>query len=538
MSIDQARATPLDLIRPFITPGTLMLVLACVGAWFFFQDGFAELLRAWQLPEYSHGPLIPVLSLLLFLRQLKAFPIDPGPKTDRMPGLIVTFMAIIMGAIGTVTQIGDIVAYAIIVWVFGILLTSFGWQTGKHFWPPVLHLVYMLPLPGFLYYQFSTKLQFISSELGVMFLRMMGVPVFLDGNIIDLGVMSLHVAEACSGLRYLFPILSFSYIFAVLYKGPMWHKAVLLISAAPITILMNSVRIGIAGYIVNNYGIEWIEGFSHFFEGWVIFLACIIILFGLASVMLYLDNRNADHKRSLPEALDLDTDGLGTQAARISLIKASPAFITGAVVVLVAGLAMQFQPQRAVVEPAREGFVMFPRTLGDWQQIGTRQTLEASVAEVLAADDYHSVNFQNPEELAGVGLFMSWYKDQIEGTVHSPEACLPGAGWEIAWLDRIHLGPQLGVDEALPINEVIIQKGATRMMVYYWIEQQGRMVANQFHASFLTIWDRSFTGRTDTGLVRLTTPILEEDGEAGARARLNAMTLELLDPLPRFFPPR
>jgi exosortase len=71
----------------------------------------------------------------------------------------------------------------------------------------------------------------------------MSVPVFLEGNIIDLGVYKLHVAEACSGLRYLFPILSFSYIFAVLYKGPMWHKAVLLISAAPITVLMNSVRI-------------------------------------------------------------------------------------------------------------------------------------------------------------------------------------------------------------------------------------------------------------------------------------------------------
>jgi exosortase D (VPLPA-CTERM-specific) len=365
MSIDQSRPAPLALLRQFGTLGSLTLLLACIGAWFFFQDGFAELMRAWQLPEYSHGPLIPVLSLLLFLRQLKTVPIDPGPKTDRMPGLIVTVFALLMGAIGTLAQIGDIVAYALIIWVYGILLTSFGWSTGKHFWPPVLHLVYMLPLPGFLYYQISTKLQFISSELGVTFLRMMGVPVFLDGNIIDLGVMSLHVAEACSGLRYLFPILSFSYIFAVLYKGPMWHKAVLLISAAPITVLMNSVRIGVAGYIVNHYGVEWVEGFTHFFEGWVIFLSCILILFALARFMLFLDNYGTAEKRSLPEALDLDTDGLGTQAARVSLIKASPAMVTGAALVLVAGLFMQFQPQRAVVEPALDGFAFFPRTLGD-----------------------------------------------------------------------------------------------------------------------------------------------------------------------------
>jgi hypothetical protein len=60
------------------------------------------------------------------------------------------------------------------------------------------------------------------------FVSLMGVPVFLEGNVINLGVYKLQVAEACSGLRYLFPILSFSYLFAILYRGPMWHKAVLL----------------------------------------------------------------------------------------------------------------------------------------------------------------------------------------------------------------------------------------------------------------------------------------------------------------------
>ena len=80
----------------------------------------------------------------------------------------------------------------------------------------------------------------ISSELGVWFLRLLSVPVFLEGNIIDLGLYKLQVAEACSGLRYLFPIMSFSYVFCMLYSGPRWHKAVLLLSAVPLTVLMNS----------------------------------------------------------------------------------------------------------------------------------------------------------------------------------------------------------------------------------------------------------------------------------------------------------
>ena len=109
----------------------------------------------------------------------------------------------------------------------------------------------MLPLPQVLYWKLSIFLQGVSSVIGVWFVQLAGIPVFLDGNVIDLGVYKLQVAEACSGLRYLFPILSFSYLFSILYRGPIWHKAVLLLSAAPLTVLMNSVRIGVIGILVN-----------------------------------------------------------------------------------------------------------------------------------------------------------------------------------------------------------------------------------------------------------------------------------------------
>ena len=75
--------------------------------------------------------------------------------------------AFALGTLGKLSNISDIVAYATILWVGGILLVSFGWKTGKHFWPPVLHLVYMLPLPGVLYFKLNTWLQLVSSELGV-----------------------------------------------------------------------------------------------------------------------------------------------------------------------------------------------------------------------------------------------------------------------------------------------------------------------------------------------------------------------------------
>ncbi|WP_298976364.1 VPLPA-CTERM-specific exosortase XrtD [uncultured Roseobacter sp.] len=528
MSMTQDTAPP---VAVFFSWGMFWLAVAFIGAGVFFIDGLDALLTAWQLPEYSHGPLIPILSGLLFLRQLKEYPIDPGPKRDRWVGVMVLLGALVVGTMGKLANISDIVAYATILWIGGLLLISFGWKTGKHFWPPVLHLVYMLPLPGVLYYKLSTFLQFVSSELGVWFLQLMSVPVFLDGNIIDLGTLKLHVAEACSGLRYLFPILSFSYIFAVLYKGPMWHKAVLLISAAPITVLMNSVRIAIGGLLVQEFGVEWLEGFTHFFEGWVIFLACILLLFALARIMLFLNPQ----KMGLVDALDLDTDGLVPQMLRVRYVRASTALIVSASAMVLASGIWAAIPERDVLRADRDSFALFPRQMGEWKQIGIRDILDPKVVRELKADDYHSVNFAKGNEPT-VGFFSAWYKDQSQGGVHSPEICLPGSGWEIAWLERVDVAQELNHAGAFEINRAIIQKGETRMMVYYWFEQKGRKVAWDFAAKMYLVLDGITTGRKDGAMVRLTTLIADGETDADAAARLNEMMQEVVPALPRFIP--
>ena len=514
-----------------LRPGLFWLTLATLAAIVFYWEGIEALLVAWQLPEYSHGPLIPVLSALLFLRQLKEFPPNHGPVADRQAGLWLLGISVVLALMGKLSKIDDIVAYALILWVAAILLISFGWRTGRHFWPPVLHLIYMLPLPGVLYYKMSTWLQMVSAELGVWLLQLIDVPVYLSGNIIDLGVLKLHVAEACSGLRYLFPILSFSYIFAVLYRGPMWHKAVLLLAAAPITVVMNSVRIAVAGWIANNWGVEHLEGFTHFFEGWVIFMICIVLLFLLAWIMLFFH----PERPSLPDALDLDTSGLGSQAARLTLVQASRPMIAAALVLVLGAAAWQARPSVTQVDVPRDPFAIFPSSLGDWES-SPPIPLDDSIEVVLGADDYHSVQLTSVDSAAPVGLFMAWYDDQTNGGTHSPEVCLPGSGWEIAWLERVDIAPELGLAAPFKLNRAVIQKGQTRMIGYYWFEQQGRHIAWDIAAKFWLFWNGVTQGRTDGALVRLLTPIGPNETEKQAEARLQSVFLEMNDVLPRFIP--
>jgi exosortase D (VPLPA-CTERM-specific) len=510
--------------------GLLWLLLAIVSALPVFWFGLAGLAEEWSRPEYSHGPIIPLLSFYMFLRETRLLPPATRPVTDRWVGTVVIGAALLLALLGNLVQIDDIVFYAMIVWVAGLLFATYGFRRGLFFWPSVVHLVFMLPLPQFIYWKLNIQLQFVSSEIGVWLVRLAGVPVFLDGNVIDLGIYKLQVAEACSGLRYLFPIMSFSYVFAVLYRGPAWHKIVLLLAAAPLAVLMNPVRIGPIEMMVDRYGIGHAEGFLHFFEGWVIFISCIALLFALAIAMRWFSGERG----RLGDALDMDFSGLGAQLRRVTGVVPSGALIAAALVTATLSAAWVLAPARAAVEVPREPFSLFPRQLGAWS--GTTTALDPDIERVLGADDYLASFFHHPAHAEGVDFFVAYYHSQTDGTgIHSPEACLPAGGWEIFSLERTFLpmeGTRFGT---FPVNRAVIQRGLEQQLVYYWFEGRGRRVTNDFVAKFQTVADSARIGRSDGALVRVITQV-GAGGVAAAEERLQGFLIETLDRLPRHVP--
>ena len=117
----------------------------------------------------------------------------------------------------------------------------------RQIWLPIFFLFFAIPLPQFLYQGLSAKLQLLSSELGVSFIRLCDISVYQEGNVIDLGAMKLQVVEACSGLRYLFPLMSLAFMCAYFFKATLWKRVVIFLSSIPITVFMNSFRIGLIG---------------------------------------------------------------------------------------------------------------------------------------------------------------------------------------------------------------------------------------------------------------------------------------------------
>jgi exosortase D (VPLPA-CTERM-specific) len=495
-----------------------------------YWSGFGLLGRSWITPEYSHGPLIPLISLYLFLRERRVSPTLDTPKRTG-PGIALLVFALILGILGNLVAIPDIAAYALILWVGGVMLTCMGWEAGKQHWKPVLHLIFMLPLPQFLYWQLTIQLQLISSELGVFLIRLADIPVFLEGNIIDLGVYKLQVAEACSGLRYLFPILSFSYLMAILYRGPYWHKIVLFALAVPLTVFMNSVRIGIIGMLVNAYGIGQAEGFLHFFEGWVSFGTCIALLCLTARGLQKL-TRNP---KPLRDVIDVDTDGLGGEAAQVLTLAPTKGMVTGLVLSTLITAAFVFTPTPPRILPEREIFALFPREVGNWQ--GHVIPLDPEIETVLGASDYINATYQSPETGAPVTFFAAWYASQTEGSgIHSPEVCLPVGGWEVFSLDPYAVSMPTTLYGDFEVNRAVIQKGLSKQLVYYWFDQRGRRMTNDYAAKATVVYDSLTRGRTDGAMVRFTTPIGSKETEADADARLQGFMADALQRLPAFIP--
>lgn len=507
----------------------VVLAVAAVGMVAFFWDGIISLLDAWSRPEYSHGPIIPLIAGYLLLREFRSEPLNAG-KGNRIPGFALLLFGLFVGLVGNLTQIPYLITYGFIIVVAGLILIVTGLRQGLRVWPALVYLLFMLPLPNFMYWKLSTSLQFISSRLGVDFIQLVGIPVYLEGNIIDLGVYKLQVAEACSGLNYLFPLMSFGFLFSVLYKGPVWHKVLLFLSTVPITVLMNSFRIGVIGVLVNQYGIEQAEGFLHAFEGWVIFVACIFLLYVEVMILQRLTKR----PERVANILDLEMGGILPVLKSATTTPAARTLAAATVLICLSGAAWQLTPARSAPEISRETFALFPMNIDGWN--GSQGTLDVDVQVILGADEYLLANFVNETDKTEVNLFSAYYHSITDGSgTHSPEVCIPGGGWEVSRWQQTTVSPEDGSNN-FKVNRAIIQKGTDLRLVYYWFEQQGTRYASEYAFKLNTVLDALRSGRSDGALVRLITPIAAGESEAAADARLRGLIAPVSEVLPRFMP--
>jgi exosortase D (VPLPA-CTERM-specific) len=517
---ERLRAGDPSVLR-LLHPGVL-LAISAVALAASFHDGLEVMVMWWlRKEEYSHGFMIPMVSAYLAWQRREAVAAAAG--TGSWAGVGILLLGLALGLIGELGTVYVLVQYGFVVALAGTLLAVMGARAFRVIAMPVALLLFMIPLPNFLYNNLSSQLQLISSQLGVEFIRLCNVSVYLEGNIIDLGTYQLQVAEACNGLRYLFPLMTIGFIIAYLYQAALWKRVVVFLSTIPITVLMNSLRVGIIGVMVEYWGVAAAEGFLHDFEGWAVFMVCFAILLLEAWLLL----RFGDQPRSLRAVFRLDFPGVssGSPAMRPRALAAPP--IAAVLLLSAAAIPVAALPVRTEITPAREPFLTFPLELGAYR--GRRDYLSREVAGALGADDYLIADYSAPGR-GPVNLFMAYYDSQQKGrSVHSPRSCIPGGGWRIESLEEVTVEGASAGAGALRVNRVEIASGDARQLVYYWFQQRGRTLTNEYIVKWFILWDSVRSNRSDGALVRLTT-VIPSGGDVAAAEQLLAEFAAALAP--------
>lgn len=146
----------------------------------------------------------------------------------------------------------------------------------------------------------------------------------------------------------------------------------------------------------------------------------------------------------------------------------------------------------------------FPVQLGGFSQIGENQIFSDGVMANLGVDNYIMRKYRDKDGYT-LGLYIGYYESQTEGQIiHSPKHCMPGSGWSTIESKEISLtvaDPSLA---KFYINEMVLQKGLEKQLVFYWYHSRGRIVANEYVDRFYMIVDSLMKKRSDGALVRIT----------------------------------
>jgi len=492
-----------------------------IGFIIIYWSTLEGLLKQWLNSEdYSHGILIiPIVAYLIWQKRGELKKVDIRPQWRALPVLVFAIFVFVVGELGAELFTTRV---SMIFMVFGLVWFLCGTAALKVVLFPLCFLFLMLPLPGYFHRNLTAPLQLFSSAGSVFLLQAIDISVFREGNIIDIGVTQLQVVEACSGLRYIFPLFTIGVFLAFFEKQSWWVNLLLVGAAIPIAVLANVVRIAGTGVIATYWGAAAADRFFHGFSGWFVFMAGAGFYF-----LVYLLLRKI---KTAPVLLAPSPP----QHSEPKHMMTWPAVVVALVTILLAAPTVAHMgevPVRPLLRPLQE----FPITLDGWS--GRRSQMDPAVWKRVGGQDYVLIDYLK-DHTGPVNLYVAYYEHQKKGGdfIHSPRGCLPGGGWFIDENRTRQLAGTAPGQTGLKFNELLISRDGNRQLVYFWFQGRDRNFTKEYVAKFYMVWDGLYHRRTDGALVRLIVPVSSENTLESARAVLDTFALNTFETLQEFLP--
>ena len=240
----------------------------------------AKLVYDWStIGDESHGFLVPLFSLFLLwdkrrvLASMRVLPSWAG-----LPVVLFGCITLLLGVYGAELFLSRT---SLVLITAGLVWTLCGRAILRAVLFPLAVLLLAIPLPTILFSQITFPLQLLASQLASSALPLFGVPVFREGNVIQLPAMKLEVAQACSGIRSLMSLFTLSVFYGYFLERTTARRWLMALASIPIAVGANALRIVGTGLCVQYWDPSKGEGFFHEFSGWVMFLISLSFLFFL-----------------------------------------------------------------------------------------------------------------------------------------------------------------------------------------------------------------------------------------------------------------
>jgi exosortase len=250
---------------------TLLLLAA-------YWNTIEPLFDVWRDPQYSHGWLIPVISVAIMwiLRE----PLEKSPTSDRWIGVGLIVLGTLMRVEGSRRVIFTADRLSLIPCLLGVFVLVGGLRTLRWAGPAIVFLALMYPWPRFMTDGISRPLKLIATKCSVFGLQSLGVETFREGNRIQLENMPMQVVDQCSGLRMLTVFTAMALAMAILMtKRPWWERLIVVVSAVPIALVVNVVRITATGWLYSMGLAEDYHELIHDVWGWLMMPLALGLLF-------------------------------------------------------------------------------------------------------------------------------------------------------------------------------------------------------------------------------------------------------------------
>lgn len=270
----------------------LALGVAAAAALTLYAPIIASMAAEWsEFPSLSHGFAVPLLSgYLLWIRR---HVLAETPVEGSIVGLPLIVLAVSMLVIGSLGGEPFIARVSLPLALLGTVLFLMGTRVTRHAWAAIAYLAFMIPLPYLTLRALTYKSRIFDAGVTATVLGWLGVPILQDGVMLQLPNMTLEVADDCSSVPAIAALLALGAAYAQMQARPTWVRVVLTVAAAPLGLLSNIIRLVLTALGAYYLGPIALNNAIHKFNGTTVFLATVVLLVVLDSLLARIWKRSS-----------------------------------------------------------------------------------------------------------------------------------------------------------------------------------------------------------------------------------------------------